>query len=124
MRKALILIHPSTGLGDAVPTVIKEAMALGTVIVASDVAGIPELVDHGRCGVLVPPRSPSAIAEAVRILLGDDNRRTALAHSARRFCEATFDIARNSRVLIERLRLTRDASTADGIEEATDGPDH
>src|SRR5712692_349584 len=44
MKQATILVHPSSGLGDAVPTVIKESMALGTPVVASNVAGISELL--------------------------------------------------------------------------------
>ena len=69
MRRATLLVHPSIGLGDAVPTVIKEAMALGTPVVASAVAGIPELLDEGRCGVLTPPRDPVALSEAMERLL-------------------------------------------------------
>ncbi|MEN4042819.1 MAG: glycosyltransferase, partial [Anaerolineaceae bacterium] len=49
MSHATLLVHPSCTIGDAVPTVIKEAMALGTPVIASNVAGIPELLDNGMC---------------------------------------------------------------------------
>src|SRR5262245_25268250 len=65
MRRATILIHPSPELGDGVPNVIKEAMALGTPVVATNVAGIPELLDKGRNGVLVPPKDVCALANAI-----------------------------------------------------------
>jgi glycosyltransferase involved in cell wall biosynthesis len=109
MRRATVLAHPSTGLGDAVPTVIKEAMALGTPVVASDVAGIPELLDDGRCGILVPPRTPAALAAAIGDLLAAPARRRELAAAARRHAEATFDVWRNGRRLAELLRATRRA---------------
>ncbi|HEX7709022.1 MAG TPA: glycosyltransferase [Thermoanaerobaculia bacterium] len=61
-----ILVHPS--LADAFPTVLLEAMAAGLPVVASHVGGIPEIVVHGRTGLLVPPGNPDALAAAVRSL--------------------------------------------------------
>ena len=106
MMKATVLVHPSAPFGDAVPTVIKEAMALGTPVVASSVAGIPELLDGGRCGVLVPPRRPESLADAIAILLGDLPRLRRLAYDARGFAEANFDLWRNGRRLADILRST------------------
>jgi glycosyltransferase involved in cell wall biosynthesis len=108
IARASILVHPSAGLGDAVPTVIKEAMALGTPVVASDVAGIPELLDNGRCGVLTPPGQPAALAEAVAALLTDPQRRVALSLAARQHAERLFDQTRNGASLADRLRRTPD----------------
>ena len=110
MSAATLLVHPSIGLGDAVPTVIKEAMAVGTPVVASAVAGIPELLNEGRCGVLVSPRSPERLADAVGQLLGDEARRKQFARAGRVFAEKTFDLWQNGRVLAEVLRSTRRAA--------------
>ncbi len=110
MLRASILVHPSTGLGDAVPTVIKEALALGTPVVASSVAGIPELLDDGRCGVLVPPRQVDALADAIGELLSSAERRRDLAHAGRLHAERTFDIWRNGRRLAAVLGATRRAT--------------
>lgn len=107
MRAATLLAHPSIGLGDAVPTVIKEAMAVGTPVVASAVAGIPELLDGGRCGLLVPARNAERLAEAIAELLGDETRRRQLARAARAFAVENFDMWRNGRRLAEILRSTR-----------------
>jgi colanic acid/amylovoran biosynthesis glycosyltransferase len=95
MERATMLVHPSPGIGDAVPTVIKEAMAVGAPVVASDVAGIPELLDWGRCGLLVPPADPHGIADAVQRLLDNPALRLSYAEAAREHAEQTFDLQRN-----------------------------
>ena len=106
MCQATILVHPSTGLGDGLPNVIREAMAVGTPVIASAVAGIPEALDDGRCGVLVPPRNIPALADAIAFLLGDEARRRRLAELARRRCEEQFDMWRNGEQLAEMIRST------------------
>ena len=105
--EASLLVHPSTSLGDAAPTVIKEAMALGTPVVASDVAGIPELLDDGRCGVLVPARDVSRLAGEIERLLGNEEERYRLARKARQRAEELFDLWRNSRRLAEIMHATK-----------------
>lgn len=105
MRDATILVHPSTGLGDGLPNVIREAMALGTPVIASRVAGIPEALDDG-CGVLVPPRNVRALADAIASLLDDPQRQRHLAARARRRTEEKFDMWRNGTELAEVLRGT------------------
>jgi glycosyltransferase involved in cell wall biosynthesis len=107
IARATILVHPSIGLGDAVPTVIKEAMALGTPVVASAVAGIPELLDDGRCGLLTPPRQPAALADAISTLLTAPDLGASYAIAARARAEQIFDARRNGASLAERLRRTR-----------------
>jgi colanic acid/amylovoran biosynthesis glycosyltransferase len=106
MARATILVHPSSGLGDAVPTVIKESMALGTPVVASHIAGIPELLDEGRCGILVPPGDPNALADAIQMLLTHEALRLRYADAARRYAEDIFDLWRNGQKLAELLSST------------------
>jgi glycosyltransferase involved in cell wall biosynthesis len=50
---------------------ILEAMALSRPVVASAVGGIPEMIDDGRTGLLVPPRDPDALAKAITRVLSD-----------------------------------------------------
>jgi glycosyltransferase involved in cell wall biosynthesis len=56
---------------DPGPLVIAEARNAGCAIVATNVDGIPEMLDRGAAGILVPPKQPEAIARAVAGLLGD-----------------------------------------------------
>jgi colanic acid/amylovoran biosynthesis glycosyltransferase len=107
MRRATILVHPPLHLGDAVPTVIKEAMALGTPVIASSTGGIPELLDSGRCGMLVPPKDVKALANAIEMLLGDDPVRHQYAAAARRYAEENFDLWQNGRRLADMLCSTK-----------------
>ena len=106
MRDAAVLVHPSSRLGDAVPTVIKESLALGTPVVATTIAGIPELLDFGRCGVLVPPRDPAALADALERLLADPARRRRLADAGRAFAERKLDMRINGPALARALAST------------------
>jgi colanic acid/amylovoran biosynthesis glycosyltransferase len=106
MRQATIMAHPSPDLGDGVPNVIKEAIALGTPVIASNVAGIPELLDNGRCGMLVPPRDIKGLADAIKTLLSNEAMRRKYADAARKHAEQKYDLWRNGQHLAERLYST------------------
>jgi colanic acid/amylovoran biosynthesis glycosyltransferase len=107
MKQATILVHPSMGLGDAVPTVIKESMALGTPVVASNVAGIPELLDGGKCGMLVPPQDTEALADAIMRLLANNSMRRKYADAACKYAEEKFDLWRNGRNLAKLILFNK-----------------
>jgi len=107
MRESTMLVHPSRGLGDAVPTVIKEAMALGTPVIGSTAVGIPELLDNGRCGLLVPERNPERLADAIARLLHDAALRDSLGRAGRAFAERTFDLWQNGERLAGLLSGTQ-----------------
>jgi glycosyltransferase involved in cell wall biosynthesis len=68
-READVLLNPATV--DNTPISLLEAMASGVPIVSTNVGGVPFLVADGRQALLVPPRDPQAMAEAVLRLLGD-----------------------------------------------------
>lgn len=67
-----LLVLPSHAEGR--PMVVYEAMASETPVLASSVGGIPEQVADGETGVLVPPRDPAALTDALRSLLADPER--------------------------------------------------
>lgn len=83
------------GNRDGLPTVLIEAMALGVPVVATPVTGIPELVEDGQTGLLVPERDPAALAAALRRLLADPALRRRLADAGRARVEADFDVRAN-----------------------------
>jgi glycosyltransferase involved in cell wall biosynthesis len=81
---------------------VLEAMAVGTPVVASDVTALPELVRDA--GVLVDPRDPAAIADAIDRARGDDELARRGIERARRFTWAST--AEQLHGLLERLRQT------------------
>jgi glycosyltransferase involved in cell wall biosynthesis len=79
---------------EALGLVILEAMALGRPVVASDVGGIPELVEDGVTGLLVPPRDPASLADAVVRLLTDHSFADTLARNGYRLVRERFCLER------------------------------
>jgi glycosyltransferase involved in cell wall biosynthesis len=90
LRSLDVVVMPSDSEGS--PIALIEAMVAGRAIVASCVGGMPWILDDGRCGVLVPPRAPEALAHAVTDLLGDPARRDELGARARRRARADFTL--------------------------------
>lgn len=82
--------------------VCAEAMALAIPVIASRTGGIPEVVEHDRSGVLVPPRDPRALAVAILDLLGSRERRHAMGAAGRARIEQHFE-ARDMTRAIERV---------------------
>lgn len=76
-----------------------EAMRAGVAVVATDVVGTRDCVDHGRTGVLVPPDDPEALATAILDLLDDDAGRARLGSAGRSAVRETHSMAR----MAERL---------------------
>jgi glycosyltransferase involved in cell wall biosynthesis len=67
---------------DPFPLVLSEARAAGCAIIGSDVDGIPEALEGGRAGVLVPPGDAGALSQCLRGLLEDGEERRRLAEAA------------------------------------------
>lgn len=68
---------------EGLPVALMEALALGVPVVATDVGGIAELVDTGVQGVVVPPRRPELLADALAAVVADTDLRRRLADGAR-----------------------------------------
>jgi len=93
------------GNRDGLPTVLLEAMALGTPCVSTDVTGIPEVVHHGHTGLIVPQHDAPALAAALERLLLDSELRVTLASRARRLIEQNFQIHNNAAQLRALFRM-------------------
>ncbi len=76
---------------DGIPNVLFESMAMGVPVAATAVSAIPELVEDGVTGLLVPPGQPQALTGALRALLTDPGLRRRLIAAARRRVIAEFD---------------------------------
>ncbi|HWP48570.1 MAG TPA: glycosyltransferase family 4 protein [Candidatus Limnocylindrales bacterium] len=74
--------------------VVLELMASGKPIVATQVGIIPEVIDNGVNGVLVPPKNSEALAEAIGFLLKNPEKARSLAQEARKTAERRFNIHR------------------------------
>jgi glycosyltransferase involved in cell wall biosynthesis len=81
---------------DALPTVLLEALACGVPIVSTDFSGIPEIVQSGVEGFLVPPGDAESMAERLAELLHDGALRARFGQSGRRKATARFDLRRNA----------------------------
>lgn len=95
------------GNADGLPTVILEAMAVGTPVVATPVTGIPEAVVHGTTGTIVPERDPAALAAALAALLEDPAGRRRYAAAGRARVETLFSSDRQAaelRALLPSIR--------------------
>ncbi len=82
----------NTGDRDSMPVVIKEAMAAGRPVIASDTVGVPEVVDE-TVGLLVPPENPAELAAAIQKMAGlSVATRNELGAAGRRRVERDFNL--------------------------------
>jgi glycosyltransferase involved in cell wall biosynthesis len=81
---------------EGVPVVLMEAMACEVPCVATGITGIPELIEHGVSGLLVPPSDAEALAAAVEKIMGDSALRARLASAGREAVVARYDLSRNT----------------------------
>jgi glycosyltransferase involved in cell wall biosynthesis len=102
MASARALVVPS--IYEGMPLVILEAMAAGLPVVASSVSGIPEVVEDGESGWLVPPEDVEALVEALEEALADPGEAHRRGQSGRRWVEAAanpVEAARQWLALVE-----------------------
>ena len=81
LRTASLLVLPS--LQENAPMVVAEAMAAGVPVVASNLCGIPDMIDDHVTGLLIDPHDVNSVVQAVRHLLDNDDRRLAMGETAR-----------------------------------------
>jgi glycosyltransferase involved in cell wall biosynthesis len=98
-EKADIFVLAS--FGEGIPVVLMEAMAMELPVIATWVAGVPELVDHGRNGLLCPPGDAGALAGAVVKLARDGALRRRLGAAGRRAVIERYDLTTNVRRLAQ-----------------------
>ena len=105
LEESDVLVMPCYGL-EGLPYTLLESMAAGTVPVTCSIGGIPEVLSKCQCGITVPPRDPSAVAEAVHRLHRDREMARALSEAAHRLVFEHYHVARMAsdfRRLYERM---------------------
>ena len=90
---------------DGLPNVLMEAQSQGLACVATDISGIPELIEDGATGLLVPPGDPPALAPALAELIGDPARRAALGAAGERRVRGAFAMTAGIDLLAARFGL-------------------
>jgi glycosyltransferase involved in cell wall biosynthesis len=96
-QRASVLALPT--LFDSAPTVLVEAMSCGVPVVSTVVGGIPDLVESGVEGLLVPPADLGAFTGGLDSLLGDPARAGAMGAAGRARVERSLNWARTSEIL-------------------------
>lgn len=98
-KRADIFVLPCVtaedGSKDITPNVLMEAMAMELPVISTNQTAIPEIVDHGVNGILVPPKDENVLAEAIIELIQNYGTRSRLTANARKKVEERFEINKN-----------------------------
>ena len=132
LQTADLFVAPS--LYESFGLVFLEAMRWGTPVIGTTAGGIPEVVEDGESGVLVPPSQPCQLARAIVGLLRDEDRRRHLGEAGRRRVETYFTLDRMAQQVAELYARTIEkwsgtdyrtplrVSSSSGMIPATDRP--
>jgi colanic acid/amylovoran biosynthesis glycosyltransferase len=120
-QRAAILVVPSVvapdGSTDGLPTVVTEAFVMGVPVIGTDTAGIPEVIQEGSTGFVVPANHAEILANRIARLLENGELRSRFAGEARKLAEEVFDLERNSQVL-SKLILGEQHRTHESVDPA------
>lgn len=112
MHAADAFLQPSITAADGdcegLPVAMQEAMALGLPVLATVHGGIPELIETGRSGLLVPERDVAALATGMTTLVTDGLLRRSLSRGGREAVERGFDLHHWNAILADRLAVLAD----------------
>jgi len=94
LAKTDVLVLPS--FAEGVPVVLMEAMASGKPVIATQVAGVSELVKSGENGLVIPPGHSAALKDAILALAADPEGRRRMGQAGRETVEAGFNIQKEA----------------------------
>jgi len=98
-------VPTSAGKREGIPVALMEGMATGLPAVASRLSGIPELIEDGVSGLLVPPGNAPALATALGRLATNPELASRLGRAARLRILEDYDLRANAAKLVERFAL-------------------
>jgi len=119
LRQASCLVLPSHT--EAFPNAILEAMAFGLPVVATRVGGVVDLVVDGQTGLLVPPRSPMALSDALRTMLHDPDLRRRMGMAGRERAEQFAWPKITTRLEVELQRMIAERPALHGAKGRMSG---
>ena len=118
MRAADLFVLPcrvdADGDRDGIPNVILEAMATGLPVVSTPVSGIPEVIEHGTTGWLVPPDNTAALADEIARLAARPEEMAPVAAAGREAVRRRFGAGRDI-AMLDRLLAGANSSVPAGI---------
>lgn len=100
--RANIFVFPTQA--DCLPHVLREAMAAGLPVIATDVGALREQMEDGVNGLIVPPSDTGAVIAAVYELCSDKTKRSRIADASRRIAEERFDARRNYTAILDLMK--------------------
>jgi glycosyltransferase involved in cell wall biosynthesis len=92
---------------ECAPTVVLEAMGLGVPVIATAVGGVPDIIDHGRTGLLVPSGDDRCLAEAILHLLRHPEEARRIGENGREWCRQHCDFTKIARKVEEVYEAAR-----------------
>jgi glycosyltransferase involved in cell wall biosynthesis len=93
-----------TSLHEGIPIALLEALALKKPVVVTRVGGIPEVVEHGKSGLLIPPNDIQELVTSTMAVLTDRNMARYLGENGRRKIEEQFSVSQMSREMTQLYR--------------------
>ena len=99
-------VRHASGDRDGLPNVITEALLHRVPVIATDLAGIPEIIEDRTTGLLIGQRNPAAIAQAVQTLIADRALAVHMAEAGRSRALKLFDPVKNTRNILRLYTLT------------------
>jgi glycosyltransferase involved in cell wall biosynthesis len=100
-------VPTSDGRREGIPVVLMEAMGSGVAVVASNLSGIPELVNDQLTGLLVPPRDATSLADALESYIKNPELRRQLGRAGREKVVGEFDLVKNAANLAQHFLKNR-----------------
>lgn len=98
-RAADVLAYPTKA--DNCPLTVLEALGCGLPVVATRIGGIPEIVEHGKTGLIVEPNDVKGLEKSLRYILENSKEAKKMGQNARKVAEKKFNIYRQAQMYIE-----------------------
>ena len=86
------------------PNVALEGMLFGKPVIGTRVGGTPEVIQDKKTGILIPPRDPASLAQAILELLNDENKMKTISVNSRKFVLENFSLEKRVKSIVELYR--------------------